>query len=516
MKKTLPRAALLAIPFLALSSCSLNIFDFISSSSSYSYVSYDDSFFNSEERDGYTKQKAPYLMRQVGDSAGYPYVNSVGNPKILVIPVSIKGYEKNATAKNLERIKKAFTGENNIWQSVENFYKVSSFGRLNLDITVADQWYDCGKTAASIYSEDSRSDSEIDGVVSVVESALSWYKTTYSTNGQEFDSDNDGYVDGVWFIYSAPNCDSQTDRSTSEYYPTCWAYTTWLDNRANKNSPSLSTFAWASYDFMDEGYGTLQSDAHTFIHETGHMLGLDDYYDGNAASKTSGTAPLGFVDMMDANIIDHNVYSKWVLGWVAPFLIDSEGTITLSSSAKTGDCFIVPTSGGWNGTPFDEYLIGEFYTPENLNEKDSLREYSNGVQGFTERGLRLYHVDARLAQYKSNRTFEYTDKLTSQCVVAHSNTPSYGSDKNRQTWNYLSPEYRLIQVLDATNKRNFAKSYAEAGNGTLFQKGDSFSMDAFSSCFPNGNEANDGSTFEYSFTVTEQTSDSVTVRFSKN
>lgn len=515
MKKKLLKTLLLVLPVVVLSSCDRTIFDFLSSSS-YSYPSYSNSDFSSEVRGGYSKEQASFLMRDVGDSGDMPYLDSVGNPKILVIPISLSGYEYNATTRNLNRIKNVFVGENDSWQSVESFYRLSSFGKLNLDITVADKWYECDLTPKEIYALDERSETETGGVEKVIEMAYSDYKKKNNTNGTEFDSDQDGYVDGAWFVYSAPNYLSETDSSTSGLDPTCWAYTYWADNSPNKNSPALCTFGWASFDFMDEGYGTFKSDAHTFIHETGHMLGLDDYYDYNVVSKTDGSAPMGMIDMMDANIIDHNVYSKWILGWVSPFVVTGPGEITLSSSALSGDCLVLPTSDGWNGTPFDEYMMLELYTPENLNWKDSEKAYpGNGLKGFTEVGVRLYHVDARLAKYSNNRKFSYTDTLESNCYIAHSNTPSYGTDKDRQTRNHLSPNYRLIQLMDASKTTNFAKTYAYAKNETLFHKGDSFSMEEYASFFPNGKKTNDGGTFEYTITIKSITSKEVTIGISK-
>ena len=516
MKKKLLRSLFLILPIFALSSCDLTIFDFFSSSS-YSYPSYSDSAFSSEIRGGYSKEQASFLMRQVGDSADIPYLDSVGNPKILVIPVSISGFEYNATSRNLNRIKEAFTGENDSWQSVQSFYRISSFGKLDLDITVANEWYKCNLTAEEIYSLDEQSETETGGVEEVIAAAFESYKKKNNSDGKEFDSDGDGYVDAAWFVYSAPNYLSETDSSTKGLDPTCWAYTYWVDNKANKNKPSLCTFGWASFDFMDEGYGTFKSDAHTFIHETGHMLGLDDYYDYNVASKTDGSAPMGMIDMMDANIIDHNVFSKWVLGWVSPFVVTGSGKIALSSSVLTGDCLIIPTSDGWNGTPFDEYMMLEFYTPENLNWKDSEKAYpGNGLKGFTEVGVRIYHVDARLVKYFKGRTFAYTDSLEGNCYIAHSNTPSYGNDKNRQTRNHVSPNYRLIQLMDASRNTNFAKSYAYAKNETLFKKGDSFSMATYSNCFPNDKKTNDGGTIEYTIKIESMNSKEVTIDISKN
>jgi len=50
------------------------------------------------------------------------------------------------------------------------------------------------------------------------------------------------------------------------------------------------------------------------IHETGHALGLPDYYDYD--DKVGPRGGVGGLDMMDNNWGDHNPFSKWLLGWL--------------------------------------------------------------------------------------------------------------------------------------------------------------------------------------------------------
>ena len=49
-----------------------------------------------------------------------------------------------------------------------------------------------------------------------------------------------------------------------------------------------------------------------FIHEFGHILGIDDYYDTSA----SGEHPMEGYDIMDAMLGDHNAFSKFNQGWL--------------------------------------------------------------------------------------------------------------------------------------------------------------------------------------------------------
>lgn len=493
---------------LSLTLASCDIFDFIyGSDPNHPKISFSDAAFSSENRDGYERQEVRANMDVLGQTGGFAYLPSLGNPKILVLPISISGYEHNANAANLAQIKNAFTGESNIWESVESFYYRSSYGRLNLDITVSDYWYESNKTIEAI-DRAGRKGTKTEGVQEVIAEALADYRSKKGTNGKEFDSNSDGYIDAVWAVYSCP--DYQTDTSLRQYDPTCWAYTYYADRQANVSRPGFSTFAWASYTFAQEAY---YADAHTFIHETGHMFGLEDYYDNNTVSATNGSAPAGMIDMMDANIIDHNSFSKFTLGWSNPFLIDKAGSITLKPYETSGEFLLLPTSGGWNGLPFDEYMMIEYYTPDNLNQRDSLIQYSNGLQGFKRPGIRIYHVDARIVEVKASSrgyTYTYTDTLNINDIFAHSNT---GARAGKASRNFVSPEYRLLQIMDATYKRDFSQVYKYADDSTLFHAGDSWSISSYSSCFPNGRKSNDGNTFSLSLTVDSITSSGATISF---
>jgi hypothetical protein len=189
------------------------------------------------------------------------------------------------------------------------------------------------------------------------------------------------------------------------------------------------TYAWASYDFMYEGYGSSEVDGHTYIHETGHVLGLDDYY-----SYTEGDwGAAGGLDMMDYNVLDHNAYSKFFLGWSDPFVVDgtkAATTINLSPFESSGQFILINDE--WNGSAFDEYLAIEFYTPTGLNYQDSrVGGYpGNNVRGFTVPGIKIYHVDARLGLFSSTSGafLSYTDSAvgsaSSYPFIAHSNSPN--------------------------------------------------------------------------------------------
>jgi M6 family metalloprotease-like protein len=471
----------------------------------------------------YTAQGTSFNQFSLDDSNGYTDFPAQGINKILVIPVSVRGYEKNATDTVRQDIYDTFFGDPSEtgWESVASFYFKSSFKQCLLQGSVAG-WWDSGRTAEEIVKlSDSYTGKYSDyyqPTWTLLEEAVSWYKAAYSTSATEFDNNSDGVIDGVWLVYDCP--DYGNDKTMDK--DTFWAYTYYdyggvVGKTFKVANPLPFHYCWASYDFMYEMktlWSSSKVDAHTYIHETGHLMGLEDYYntDGN------NNAPMGFVDMMDANVIDHDAYSKFAFGWIKPYVVTGSTTITLKPSSTTGQSILLPTNGGWNGSAFDEYILLEFYTPTNLNAADASKAYSNGVKGFTESGVRIYHVDARLALLNSDGTASgYTDSLPSSgsntgIALAHSNTSSS---------NYLNKTYRLIQEMDCTEKRNFdtnayRSSANVADNGTLFQNGNLFTLGTYSNSFPRVSVMNDGTSLPYSVSFSNMSTSSITVTVTKS
>jgi hypothetical protein len=165
---------------------------------------------------------------------------------------------------------------------------------------------------------------------------------------------------------------------------------------ATKNNKMPYTYCFASMHFIFEGYGDLGYDSHTYVHETGHALGLYDYYSTRSGSRGGNDSyPFAGADMMDFNVGDHCSFSKYMMGWISPKAVISEpGEYRLKSSNDTGEFFIVSNS--FAGRPFDEYFIVEYITPTGLNYMDSKNPYAgNGFQLFTKPGIRISHIDNR-------------------------------------------------------------------------------------------------------------------------
>jgi M6 family metalloprotease-like protein len=495
----------------------------------------------------YASKIGSITQGQLAKAGVGPAFPSSGNPNLLVIPVELTDYPSVCTEATRTNIYKSFFGSSSdtAWESVASYYAKSSYGNLIINGTVS-EWYDSGLSTSQLLtmaSAHENDNSGYDPTWDILEGAIKWYEKKYSTNCANFDSDGDGLIDAVWLVYSAPYYTGKNYKS-SDYADYMWAYT-YADGNAEPSSSGSNrvayNYSWAAYDFMYSGYGTTKLDSHTYVHETGHLLGLEDYYTytSSVLDGTVNRAPMAEVDMMDYNIIDHDAFSKFALGWVHPYVVSGSTTITLHPSASTGECVLLPTEGGWNGTPFDEYLLLEYYTPTILNEKDATEAYAGNsvaLQGFTENGVRIYHVDARMAEFtgtystrtqRYSYTYTYTDKLVSLSsdggkgtILAHSNTNGM---------NVLDANDRLIQELDCTEGRNFDVDTDTvngvdidciANDGTLYQDGDSFSYDQYAHSFPefyynNKSLMNDGSKMAYSVAFSSMSDESITLSIKK-
>jgi M6 family metalloprotease-like protein len=380
----------------------------------------------------------------------------------------------------------------------------------------------------------------------ILRDALTYYKTQNNTTASEFDLDKNGHIDGVFLVYSAPDYQSfssaypaiwanLSDSEKKTYRENFWAYSSNDNAGSNVTSPLANAYSWASASFMYKGVSQgVGVDAHTYIHETGHLYGLDDYYN-YAVSEDGNTTPYryyvptGALDMMDANILDHDAWSKAALGWVSPYVVDDSlsypFTVELGSSEETGDFLLIP-SGSYTGNVFDEYLMVEFYTPTGLNALDASTSYAGTYpRGFFTKGIKITHIDARIGLVNSlvsptlvsylNRnemvpsTFTHSSPSSYYRIIA-SNTPVSNENSTRKS--VENPGYRLIHLLESNGVNTFAnsdyatyQSFFYAYNNTLFQPEDGFSefsMSKFASFFENHDVSeaglfNNGTAFPY-------------------
>lgn len=480
MKKHLIMLPLLA---LALTSCGGNNNPSTSGESSSSSSSSSEPAWTGKTNADFQKAKTTYtkggVEYQLNRNSLYknqdaPHLDPMSKEShVMVVPFGFTDRTAVQTQANIDRIQKCFMGTTEEiravggWESLASFYNKSSYGKTKFGGQVLPTWCVYEGTTTQFNG----------GGVKAAEYAKTWYEAEYAKANHGalgadahpiswFDADNDGFLDLVWVVYSA-----KTVQGTD-----WWAYVTYTTNKkGTATSPNVKTLGWASIDWLDKGFGGY--DPHTFIHETGHTFGLDDYYDYNGA-----WAPMGGVDFMDHNLGDHSMYSKFSLGWTAPLIVNDTARITLHPGTTTGDCFLLP-SPGYNGTAFDEYMMVELMAPVGLAEQD----YKNGYEstaGFSEPGIRITHVDARA--YSNDQNKPLTTNPQDGIDVRFDNSKggrASGSYHAYHDWmtredgsKFYCPEFSLMEssFSEATNWTT-SNTY-NASNKTLFKKNARFNL----------------------------------------
>lgn len=465
------------------------------------------------------KAENQYVPTAINENANYyelgQNTNTIGTSKVLVIPIAFT--DETFTSGELQDIQTVLGGsaeDTNYWESLKSFYYKSSYGQLNLEFTYSDP-VNMGISASEFYSENGQNGSDI-----ALRTGVAAYKTAHGeTSTAEFDQNNDGVIDSVIMIYA---CDqlSHGDYDGDLY----WAYRYWDsgidETQVSVESPIGYSYFWASMNFFYEGTGTRAShtgvDAHTMCHEFGHMLGADDYY--NAGDK-SGKEPSGSKLMMAFNVLDHDIFNKMSFGWVKPIVATGSTEVTLTSSALSGSALLLADPNGWNGTAFDEYVLLELYTPEGLNEQDSVTAYPGRTDAFgsstglNQTGIRAWHVDNRLCFATGMSSDAYIgNEVTDQQIIS-GNLPTGDGEfvplcSNSAAYDAQSIQgkgYDSLTMISSTGKAWTSSNYAVESD--LFQSGDTFSLmdsaDAakYKKYFANRTKMNNGNTFPWKVTV---------------
>ena len=332
-----------------------------------------------------------------------------GSPAVLVIPVQFsditaesKGYTTDVLVEVLSK------GGKTDYYSLYDYYYISSYGQLTLDITVLDFWF-TPEHESEYYSQFTFTyeDQELpQGEQLILDEALDYLDDFMDLS--QFDSDNNGTIDSVVLVNTL-----EIDPTISYY----WAFRYFNFYRDEDGSyyeydnVHAKDYIWMPYQFIFEGddengnhiyNDTSAMNTNTFIHEFGHILGLEDYYD-----YASINTPLIY-DIMYHGLGDHNAYSKFNLGWITTsrlVVTDSTITLTLEDFSKNGDTIIIANNWDDKLGAYQEYYVLVYYTNNGLNA-------GKGNGYFADEGVLVYHVNAAMYMQEGKDLYDVYNKNT--------------------------------------------------------------------------------------------------------
>lgn len=284
---------------------------------------------------------------------------TTGDRKVLVIRVGFEDYsadDEEYPADSEEALLSYFDGSED---SVNAFYKTSSYGKLNL---ICDKVY-------TYNAPNERYDYEYN-IDKLIAEAIDYFGDEINLN--DYDSDSDGILDYVCFDFSGP---------VGEWASTWWPH---VDIQADITVG----------DKKINIYSLLQADAITYTHEFGHIMGAADYYSYAGHHNNN----IMTYDMMGKNIGDHDGFTKWSFGWFddddIEFVDKSSGDTTVNLTPieyGLGDgkkiAVVSPQIDRSNGF-LDEFFVVEYDSGEG-NNASAFEEYS------LEPGFRIFHVNAK-------------------------------------------------------------------------------------------------------------------------
>ncbi|MDA8132836.1 MAG: M6 family metalloprotease domain-containing protein [Elusimicrobia bacterium] len=316
-------------------------------------------------------RKSSGLIGQGG--SGLP---SRGRVKILVLLVEFDEYPARP-GETAEAVQSRIFGSGGSFpfESLSAFYRRSSRGALEIEGNVLG-WYKAGRRADVPQTRAGREE--------LIKKALLSFK---GHDFSQYDNNGDGAIDYFAVVWTGPSGD----------WATFWwgAAPQFSDKAFSVGGKTLGSYSWQG---VAEDWADPSSDFRitTLIHETGHSLGLPDYYDYKPGVGPDGG--LGYFDMMDSKHYDHNCFSKMMLGWVEPRVVNYDGEFSLAAAAMSGECLMVVPPGAPGGR------FGEFFLVENRR-----RAGNDADPRDIGEGLVIWHVDARLNSAGNDFLFNNQD-----------------------------------------------------------------------------------------------------------
>ena len=449
------------------------------------------------------------LMRKTQEKSGLP---SLGTANILVVPMTFKGdkdIEKQVPGLDLSFSKTDITKLENAYfyndessvdymPSVTSYYSISSNNKLNLSGVVSPVVeYDLEFTSVLQRTLNSSKSAVYSELIDYIYNYLFVETETYYIG--DFDADHDGRIDAISVVLNYPFMELFGEGTSQSQVLLDFVG---LDNvgfaadLVNKETTLVNSYSFISDLFRQANKEGEYSNA--FIKNVGRMLGLDDYTDKNYNYQTGySRSCFGYTDMMEGLVGDHSAFSKYQLGWIEPKLISANSLpqdgleVEINDLTSSGDALLLYTG---KHNMFGEYLlIDMYYHKSALNDVHVTETGLYGTNTFTNRGVRVTKVDARLVrgyeghyvEFDGETNFNDWTTLPNGKHIQYTYDYAYTCSSTNKYYEYgITANYPLVNLLkkDGTN-RHLTYSGTEFTHNDLWKEGDVFasteSIDGF-------------------------------------
>ncbi len=280
----------------------------------------------------------PQIMGKAGANVFPP----TGNKKVLVILMEFPDLRASVPKSNFDLM---FNQTNyNGTGSFKDYYLRTTYGALNLTVDVvgwfmAPNGYKTYKSATTTLLKRAADCADSAG-----------------TNFANYDSDNDGYVDAVMVMHAGLGAEESSAPNSADYI---WSFrSTWGSSPLYDNK---RVYAFAMFP-EKRFYSSAMVGIGVMSHEFGHILDLPDLYATNYNGAGGGPEGVGnYANMAGGPWLNnehtpcmHDAFSKILLGWLTPVVINSAGTYTIpKASVDSNFAFRI------NTTRSNEYFLLE-------------------------------------------------------------------------------------------------------------------------------------------------------------
>ena len=271
--------------------------------------------------------------------------------------------------------------------SAVDFYHASSFNKFDPEFDVVGP-VKLSKPASYYGSDNPSQDAMI--YEAIIESCQA---LDDEINFADYDTDNDGKVDNIYFFY-AGNGQADTPNGTELIWPHSWylGETGWKQDLV-LDGKQIDRYTCSNELRYKSDGSKVPTGIGTFVHEFGHVLGLADHYDVSYGMLTFG---LGAWDTMASGSYNNDMntppvfsaFERAELGWLdyTDLNIDADSINVLPYLADCNKAYRIKV----DGTNDNEYFILE------NRQKTGWDKYLPG------HGMLTWHIDMDEAAWKGN------------------------------------------------------------------------------------------------------------------